>query len=294
MSIIRTEHNKDNPYVMLNKHALEDKNISWAAKGLWAYLMSRPDNWTISIPHLSKIYEEYGGGETAIYNYLNELIKNGYCSRKQTTGEKGQFGKYEYIITEFKKLLPQPGSPDAVPPDAVKLPTTNKGIQINKETTTTIVDDASFFSKKSNDDIDKISEMKKLPLQPGIIQSSLQYPLSDIKIAVECCLSRIESIKDMDAYFHEALLKKWQPRPNKAKIDSISEDIKQKEQQQQQKLFTEAFTLIQANKHKLKPGFDMQISGNAVQFKHENAWGTEAITPKTIQYIKNYLEKNKK
>lgn len=162
MSIIRTSHNKENPYVMLNKKALEDSNLSWAAKGLWAYLMSRPDDWTISIPHLSKIYDNYGGGETAIYNYLNELIKHGYCTRRQPKEENGKFGKYEYIISEFQIILPQPGSPDAGPPDAAKLPTTNKGYIQKKETTTkepaeAVVVDVFLFTDDEREELNNYS-----------------------------------------------------------------------------------------------------------------------------------------
>jgi len=83
MSIIRISHDKNNPYVMLNKNPLEDNSLSWAAKGLWAYLMSRPDNWNVSVSHLSTIYHGKGGGEKAIYSLLNELIEAGYCERNQ-------------------------------------------------------------------------------------------------------------------------------------------------------------------------------------------------------------------
>lgn len=122
MSIVRVDHNKNNPYVILNKKALEDPSLSWSAKGLWAYLMSRPDDWTVSVSHLSKIYDERGGGEKAIYAFLNELIEKGYCTRKQLKKEHGEFSKVEYIITEFKNKVPH-----SLQGDAVKGATTNKG-----------------------------------------------------------------------------------------------------------------------------------------------------------------------
>ena len=151
MSIVRTEHNKENPYVMLNKHVLEDKNLSWTAKGLWSYLMSRPNDWTVSVAHLSTIYEDKGGGEKAIYTLLNELIAKGYCTRKQTTGEKGQFGKYDYTITEFKNKVPHSPQADAAQPHAAEGATTNKGNILSKKTTTKrppADDDPSSFEEK--------------------------------------------------------------------------------------------------------------------------------------------------
>jgi hypothetical protein len=110
--------------------------------------MSRPNDWQVSVSHLSTIYKGYGGGETAVYTILKELIDCGYCYRSQAKGEKGQFGKIDYVITELKNKVPHPGSPDAdapdaVPPDAVKEGTTNKGsipsteCLANNQTTTT-------------------------------------------------------------------------------------------------------------------------------------------------------------
>ncbi len=106
MAIVRIQHNKENPYVTLNKKALEDRHLSWGARGLWSYLMSRPDDWTISVSHLKTLYSGKGGGEKAIYSLLNQLIEEGYCTRIVVKNEKGLFGKPEYIITEFKKKVP--------------------------------------------------------------------------------------------------------------------------------------------------------------------------------------------
>jgi len=139
MSIIRISHNTENPYVMLNKKALESKKLSWAAKGLWAYLMSRPDDWNVSVSHLITIYEEKGGKEDAIYAVLNELIENGYCSRKKIRDEKGQYTKTEYLICEYinkpthNEYEPHRAQPDLDQPDLAELPTTNKGYIINNK-----------------------------------------------------------------------------------------------------------------------------------------------------------------
>lgn len=133
MSIIRTIHNKDNPYVMLNKSVLEDPELSWAAKGLWSYLMSRPDNWNVSVAHLSKIYNDKGGGERAIYSLLNELIDVGYCIRSQSNDENGRFQKVTYDIVELKNKVPRCSQADALQADALESPLNNKGSLTKKE-----------------------------------------------------------------------------------------------------------------------------------------------------------------
>jgi hypothetical protein len=119
MSIFRTSHNKENPYVMLNKAVLEDRNLSWGAKGLWAYLMSKPDNWNISASHLAKVFLGKKGGERAIYSLINELIAEGYCKRTQSN-EGGSFGKVIYDVLEFKISLPHRSQADAPQADATQ------------------------------------------------------------------------------------------------------------------------------------------------------------------------------
>jgi hypothetical protein len=152
MSILRTQHSKEMPYVMLNKKALEDPNLSWAAKGLWAYLMSRPDDWNVSVAHLCKIYNAKGGGRDSIYSLLSELEKYGYCHKKQLKSEKGQFTKFEYIITEFQKILPLTAEPDPAEPLTAEPATNNERTKPKKENI--FKDDQRITSKvtESKDD----------------------------------------------------------------------------------------------------------------------------------------------
>lgn len=102
MSVIRVNHNRENPFVQLNRSALWDENLSLRAIGLWARCMSRPDDWTFRIRELIKTSKE---GRTAIYTTIDELIKHGYCIRMEIYQrvQKGQFGtnNVEYVFFEF-------------------------------------------------------------------------------------------------------------------------------------------------------------------------------------------------
>jgi hypothetical protein len=51
-TIFRVVHDKYNPYVMINKTLLENPALSFKAKGIMAYLMSRPDGWEVSVADL--------------------------------------------------------------------------------------------------------------------------------------------------------------------------------------------------------------------------------------------------
>lgn len=100
-TIIRV-NKKENPFVMIDKTFLSDNRISWKAKGILAYLMSKPDNWKIIIKDLIK---QSTDGETSVYSGLKELEKNGYITRKKLRDECGKFKCVEYTVYE-RPILP--------------------------------------------------------------------------------------------------------------------------------------------------------------------------------------------
>lgn len=125
MSVFRVKKHQKN-YVVINKVALENPNLSFKAKGLWAYCMSRHDDWEFHIAHLKTVSKE---GEDAIYSAIKELISEGYAE-KQQDNSKGKFGPVDYFIYEepLKKCLPQTDYPVAGNPLAG-----NRGLLSNEE-----------------------------------------------------------------------------------------------------------------------------------------------------------------
>lgn len=77
-SIIRTVKNKDNPYVMINKLGIQDPNLSWAAKGLLAYLLSLPDDWKI---YVKELVNHASGGRDHTYTVIRQLLNSGYMEK---------------------------------------------------------------------------------------------------------------------------------------------------------------------------------------------------------------------
>ncbi len=115
--LVRIAKDKNNPYVLINKKFLEDVNLSLKAKGLMAFCMSKPDDWTFNIYQLSKVLKE---GRESIYSAFKELIDNGYCVRTQERIH-GNFGKSDYVLSEEPNKIaetPCAGNPYTVNPDA--------------------------------------------------------------------------------------------------------------------------------------------------------------------------------
>ena len=90
-TIIRISKNKDNPYVMIEKRIAEDARLSWKAKGLMLYFLSRPDTWTI---RMGDLINRSTDGEASIRAGINELVEAGYIVRRETHDERGYFVKW--------------------------------------------------------------------------------------------------------------------------------------------------------------------------------------------------------
>lgn len=99
MAVIRKAKRKNN-FVILDKEALWNPDISNKAIGLWARCMSRPDDWKF---HVKELEAKIKDGSRSLYAALEELIQNRYvmtvkgCARKN-----GKFTTrvHEYVFFE--------------------------------------------------------------------------------------------------------------------------------------------------------------------------------------------------
>lgn len=97
MSVIRSVHDRYNPYVQINKKALEDPKISLKAKGFIAYCLSKPDNWIFHVNQLCTVLKEQ---ERSIYNTIKECIDHDYAIRWRKRDKSGKFEPWQTIISD--------------------------------------------------------------------------------------------------------------------------------------------------------------------------------------------------
>ena len=76
--IYRVQHNKENPYFMLNRAGVNDERLSFKAVGILTYLLSKPDNWVILEADIVKRHTD---GDSAIRTGLKELRDFGYLEK---------------------------------------------------------------------------------------------------------------------------------------------------------------------------------------------------------------------
>ncbi|NLD48085.1 MAG: hypothetical protein GX660_12985 [Clostridiaceae bacterium] len=85
-----------NPYTMIDSSIFLNSNLSWKAKGLMGYFLSRPEDWKI---HLKDLYNQSTDGFDSVKSGLRELKENGYIELIAKR-EKGRIVSWEYIVYE--------------------------------------------------------------------------------------------------------------------------------------------------------------------------------------------------
>ena len=96
MSIIRIKK-KEHPYVQVDKRVLEDSRLSWRAKGILVYLLTKPDGWTVKV---ADIWGKGQEGRGAVQACLKELEKHGYAQLVTIKGEGTTFAGKEWQVNE--------------------------------------------------------------------------------------------------------------------------------------------------------------------------------------------------
>lgn len=96
MSIVRIQK-RENPYAQIDKTCLDDISLSWKAKGVLTYLLSKPDKWKVNIDDLKNKSTD---GRDAIYSALKELRDAGYAELVNSFDENNKLLGKEWIIHE--------------------------------------------------------------------------------------------------------------------------------------------------------------------------------------------------
>lgn len=119
-------------YAVVPVEALRDERLSLKSKGLYAYIMSLPEDWSLSVKGIKAMVKE---GEKAIYSAFKELKEYGYVTTIQERGEDGRMNKVVYILHADKQDV----SPLAQKRHAVKRHAdkrhAEKDTQLNKDIT---------------------------------------------------------------------------------------------------------------------------------------------------------------
>lgn len=96
----------EKPYKSLLVAPLRDKRLSYKARGVLYYLLSKPDNWKGQIFDLVSMSEK--DGISAVKSAIKELVKFGYAELITTHDPQTKriTGRY-YRVHEYSKKPPK-------------------------------------------------------------------------------------------------------------------------------------------------------------------------------------------
>ncbi len=117
--IIRVEKDRSHPYKTINTSFANDERLSWGARGVLVYLLSKPDDWKVMPKDL---IAQSAAGRDAVYAILQNLESCGYLMRVRTRRDDGTF-EYSTVIYEVSQPLtafPYTAEPYTAEPLTVK------------------------------------------------------------------------------------------------------------------------------------------------------------------------------
>ena len=135
--VIRVQ--RSSGYTVLPNGILRDTGLSLKTKGLFAIILSLPEDWDYSVAGLATVA---GCGRDAIRSALAEMEKSGYLSRSRSHGDGGKFTGIVYTIRDQAEPLsenptmaeeaPLSGFPILAEPTLVD-PSSENPTQLNKD-----------------------------------------------------------------------------------------------------------------------------------------------------------------
>lgn len=124
---------RDTPFVMIDKRIAEDERLSYKAKGLMMYLLSRPPDWIV---RRDDLIARSTDGREAVQSGMSELKDIGYAELVDEQDIKGRMKGKRWIVAESPELLQETLVTLGRLSRPTGLPANGKAAPTNKEDTT--------------------------------------------------------------------------------------------------------------------------------------------------------------
>jgi len=181
--------------------AIRDSSISFAARGLLMYLISRGDGWRLTAWEM----KAQGMGRTAFDSVVRELEQAGYLEREQQRDPRtGQWLPASWQLT-MKRVVPvvvenphtenpHTANPNAADPNAENVQDSVNQESVNQESVNQVSENQSSESAHAPDDDSSFS----LPVEFGKLSESQRADLeAEVKrLGVERVRAVIERVKE--------------------------------------------------------------------------------------------------
>jgi len=204
LAIKRLKSNSN--YTIINNTAFRDDRLSAKAKGLLAYMLTMPDDWTFYETELTNHFKD---GRDGLRSGLKELQDARYLVRERKRNDNGTFSDTDWILYE----VPQTEKPKVEKPK-VEIPTldnttllsTNSTKNLSKQITnsTNIKPSQQVATDNLKERFDTI--WKEYPLKKGKPKAFEYY-----KKAIKSGITDAEIADGISAYRAEIAYRKTKP-----------------------------------------------------------------------------------
>jgi len=212
-TIYRVRKSAENPYVMIDRRPIDNPLLSYKAKGILTYLMSRPDGWEVSV---SDLVNHATDGDDSIRAGLKELEKAGHTKHTRMR-DKGRITGwlievYEVPHADFPDMdKPDEDLPDMENPTQVlsKLSNTERKKKVSSSGLSTTTAEFSYSRKDIiklcaiyGENIGYVSSTRRAEIR----RAANAYSLLWVKDAIEEAV--LSNVRKWNYVF--AILKRWE------------------------------------------------------------------------------------
>lgn len=164
-------NNIDVPYAQIPNTVLFDPNLSWKAKGIWAYIQAKPNDWDFASERMA---DDSTDGIKATRSGIDELIQSGYLLAKRL-----QSGRMVYSLTEKAKVTKSHNAVSALCQNV----TSNKERVITKKENKEIASAEPNAPFSYEEEKEKLEDNKSRHL--NIIALFMEYRKKTLKVNIQ-------------------------------------------------------------------------------------------------------------
>ena len=114
--VVEIKRNRSESFSIIGNEALRRSDLSARAKGIFAYIMTLPDDWIL---YKEELFKHFTEGRDALNKAFRELVDAGYIVVEQKK-EKGRFSNNVYQVFDTVNGFSVNGYPSTVSPTTEK------------------------------------------------------------------------------------------------------------------------------------------------------------------------------
>jgi hypothetical protein len=174
-NIIRVQKDREHPYTVVSNALLQDTRLSFGARGLMCYLLSKPDHWQA---RMDDLIAQSPAGRQATQTMVGELLEYRYMTRETVQDERG---RWLTVTTVYEEPVTEEPATEEQAPDAgstVDGPTVD-GLPVHGEPVRIVSTDLVSTEKK------KANASAKRHREPSVVQAAHQAMFAALRDVCE-------------------------------------------------------------------------------------------------------------